>query len=195
MSYAANKRSIEPLTLSASPTSISPSKDYSLHINGYIEKTTESQLGDDFVLTNTAYLSDRFNKSRWSRLFREDIEAARAVIFVGYSLYDIDIGRVLQATDEIKKKCCFVVEQNPPEELVFSLDRFGSVAAIGTAAAGERLSEISSTHVATDPAPVFRSFRRRRFPAIPAATITDDAVFQLYALGKLDLDLLPGAFA
>jgi len=104
----------------ANPPDKVPSRDaICLHINGSIAQLDSSALGTTFLLTNTAYLSDAFNRSRWSRLFREDIAVSRAVIFVGYSLYDIDIARILHATPGISKKCYFVVSDKPSAETIF----------------------------------------------------------------------------
>ena len=58
-----------------------------LGVNGYVESTDIRNLDASILLTNTSYLSNAFNNSRWSRLLREDIEVARAVLFIGYSLF------------------------------------------------------------------------------------------------------------
>jgi hypothetical protein len=87
------KRSIKPITISTPPTEVPANRSVCVHINGYIGDVTGASLPTDFIITNTSYLSDIFDRSRWSRVFREDVEVASAVLFVGYSMYDIDIAR------------------------------------------------------------------------------------------------------
>jgi hypothetical protein len=84
---------------------------------------------------------------------------------------------------------------NPAEDEAFSLGRFGTVEAIGTTAAGQRLQQISATHITAERETVFRAFRHREIRAVPAGNIRDRDVFNLYAIGKLDTDLLPASFS
>jgi hypothetical protein len=193
LAYAHHHRRIDSPTLGTSPSELTANKSVCLHINGFIETLESGTLRSHFVLTNTSYLTDNFNNSRWSRLFREDIEVARAVLFVGYSLYDLDIARVLFASKQTQQKCCFVVSDAPTEEVVFLLSRFGAVVTVGAEAAGRRLTELAAMHVPTPPSLVFNSFRARSF-ATGAVPITRD-VFNLYVKGEVNLDLLPAAFA
>jgi hypothetical protein len=79
-------KDLVPVTLRDEPTNLTPSKNYCLYINGDLEQADINNFDTTITLTNTSYLSDLFNKSRRSRLFREDVEVARAVLFIGYSL-------------------------------------------------------------------------------------------------------------
>jgi hypothetical protein len=164
-----------------------------VHINGFILKLDERSLNSSLILTNSSYLTDKFNNSRWSNLFREDIEVARSVVFVGFSLHDLDIARIVFASSKIKQKCCFVVSEDPGEDELFSLSRFGTVLPIGAQAAGRRLTELAPTHVRATSPQVFNSFQARSFSTGAVPSSTD--VFNLYVKGELDLRLLPAAFA
>jgi SIR2-like domain len=193
LAYAKQGRHIDSPTFADSPSDLTANKPACLHINGSIEKLDPRSLHSSLILTNTSYLTDTFNNSRWSHLFREDIEVARAALFIGYSLFDLDIARVLYASSRTKQKCCFVVSEAPNEETVFSLSRFGTVVPVGAKVAGRRLSELAATHVPAPPSRVFNSFRERSFATGAVPESTD--VFNLYVKGELDLNLLPATFA
>jgi SIR2-like domain len=188
------KRPIKPITISTPPTEVPSNQSVCVHINGYIGDVTGTSLPTDFILTNTSYLSDIFDRSRWSRVFREDVEVASAVLFVGYSMYDIDIARALFAAERIRQKCCFVVRPNPSEETKFTLSRFGTIADVGADAAGARLVELIKTHVPASRPQVYKSFLLRDAASYTSKTVTDGAVFDLLVLGKIDLDLLASTF-
>jgi SIR2-like domain len=61
-----------------------------VHINGYIRDQQSP-----FVLSNTDYATQAFVNSPWWHVFRQDIAEAEAVVFIGYSLYDLDIARAM----------------------------------------------------------------------------------------------------
>ena len=169
-------------TFADSPSDLPANKAICVHINGFIESLDVKSLSSTFILTNTSYLTDNFGNSRWSHLFREDIEVARAVLFIGFSLYDLDIARVLFASSRIRQKCCFVVSEAPSDEMVFSLSRFGTVVPVGAETAGRTLAELAATHIPAAPPRMFNSFRARSFTTGTVPSSTD--VFNLYVKGE-----------
>jgi len=74
-----------------------------IHINGFLPWANAENLDSMLVLSETAYLTTRFLESPWALLLRSDIEAARAVIFAGYSLADLDISRTVVAVEREKE--------------------------------------------------------------------------------------------
>lgn len=78
-----------------------------VHINGSIDRLSVSRLGNSFKLTTASYATDAFMDSPWAFHFRSDIRAAKAIIFVGYSMYDIDIRRILFEED-VSDRCLFI---------------------------------------------------------------------------------------
>jgi hypothetical protein len=82
-------------------------KDICIHINGYIDRLTEESLNADFKLARSSYVApDSFVNSAWSYTFKRDIETCSAIIFIGYSLYDIDIEKILFTSPTFKLKFC-----------------------------------------------------------------------------------------
>ena len=79
------------LTLDVVPTAASKR---CIHINGHISNLTIDSLETQIRLTHSSYSVDTFASSFWSRQFRQDLNQAKSVFFVGYSLADIDIARI-----------------------------------------------------------------------------------------------------
>ena len=86
---------IGSVTLGNLPQEFAPQSDVCVHLNGFARGLTADKLDAELKLTTTSYLSETVAESPWSYLFRSDVRAARAVIFLGYSMYDIDIQRIL----------------------------------------------------------------------------------------------------
>jgi hypothetical protein len=80
-----------------------------IHLNGFIGRVTKGSFYSDLVLTSHSYDSSVLNDSFALRLFRNDLLTARAIFFVGYSLYDIDIRRILFSTQHLQHKSYFVL--------------------------------------------------------------------------------------
>ena len=66
-----------------------------LHINGQLSRVSPASLERDLSLSDQSYANRNLEKSPWYAYLARDLETARAVIFVGYSLYDLDISRLI----------------------------------------------------------------------------------------------------
>lgn len=97
-----------------------------VHINGYIKRVTPANVGADLSLTDASYADRRFEMSPWYRVFRTDIVAARAVIFAGYSLYDLDITRALSDAS-ISGKTFFFLRPDVDPIDASSISRYGGI--------------------------------------------------------------------
>lgn len=78
-----------------------------VHINGSIDRLSVERLGRSFKLTAASYAADAFMDSPWAFHFRADIRAAKAIIFIGYSMYDLDVRRILYEED-VSDRCLFI---------------------------------------------------------------------------------------
>lgn len=68
-----------------------------IHINGFVPGSTFTEFKKEIKLTNTQYYSDDFSRSPWGERFRNDIITSPCIVFAGYSLYDLDVARVLNS--------------------------------------------------------------------------------------------------
>lgn len=119
---------VQPLTIDDSPREYYKQNDTCIHINGYIEYLDEDKLDTSFKLTRSSYVTpDSFSTSQWYYSFKKDLEQCSALIFIGYSLYDIDIEKILFSCPEFKEKTYFVVEKGSKHKELFSLSKYGHV--------------------------------------------------------------------
>lgn len=125
-------KSILPLTLESNPTKFFRSRDVCIHINGAIQDLDHAALETSFKLSESSYTnSDAFTNSSWSYRFKKDIELCSQIIFVGYSLYDMEIKRLLISNDEIKRKTFFITRTDLSVKEHHRLSAFGEVFPIG----------------------------------------------------------------
>lgn len=109
-----------------------------IHINGFISRLDEEELDSSFKLSQSSYLSSSmaFENSNWHYIFKKDLENASAIIFIGYSLYDVEIEKILFENKKIKDKTYFIQKINSNEEDCFEEDfrykKYGNLFRIGT---------------------------------------------------------------
>lgn len=103
-----------------------------IHLNGSIDSLTSDSLENSFKLSTSSYIStDAFISSDWYYYFKKDLERSSAIVFVGYSMYDIDIQRILFEDNNLKEKTYFITRENPDPKSIFTLSKFGHVLPIG----------------------------------------------------------------
>lgn len=138
-----NKR-IESIDISSDPINYIKKKNVCLHINGKIEGSTESDLLEKIKLSDASYLSaDSFIKSKWKYHFNRDLERASAIVFVGYSMYDIDIKKILFDNPEFAEKTYFIVRDGASFQETFIIKKFGHILPIGIDNFSKLVSSIS----------------------------------------------------
>ena len=146
LAYKANKRPIVPIALEDNIRRVRHATAHCIHINGFINDLTDEMLFTGFKLTDTSYSSRTFTDSAWAGQFRHDIAAANAVLFVGYSAYDLDIKRILLDSPEGCQKTLFAVGANPDELTRHKLSKFGRVEKEDTASLSQTISNILTTY-------------------------------------------------
>lgn len=183
-------RSVRTLVLNQSISNTPHDTTDCVHINGFLPWANAQNLHSTLILSETAYLTNRFSDSRWSNLFRSDAETARAVIFAGYSLADLDIARILVAIEALKRKCVFIAGPNPSRVLSTTLEKFGTISSItDTQGAAQVLDKLLLDHIPSPRRVEFSSFRQSPDTGISIAPTAQD-VFNLYVKGELDSSLL-----
>src|ERR1035441_782385 len=186
--FAANQagKSIQPMTSEADPFGIQPKQTACIHLNGYIKELTPDQLATTFKLTETSYVTASIADSPWATRMREDVRLARAVFFVGYSLYDLDVRRLLADSPDLKSKCFFVTRAEADPLLAQRVERFGSTVAIGVEQFGVRVRNFGYSFRP----PLRRALTLRSlvevFPCRDGRSPTDQDLLNLFELGEAD---------
>ncbi|KJG26976.1 SIR2 family protein [Photobacterium angustum] len=144
LSYLANKKSIESLSLLDKPQDfIKHDQAICLHLNGSIQNASADDLDTKIKLSDASYMSaDFFLDSKWRSVFNRDVEHCSALIFVGYSLYDFDIEKVLNDRPHLADKTYFVVHDKASHQLTYKLSKYGHVTLIGTSGFGDLVKEV-----------------------------------------------------
>jgi len=122
----------ECITLDDDPQVYYKKENICVHINGNISSLRQDTIPDSFKLSTASYLSpDSFINSKWFYSFKKDLEKASAIVFVGYSLYDIDIQKILFGSPHFKEKTFFITYPEESKKSLFELSEFGKVYRIG----------------------------------------------------------------
>ena len=131
LSYNKASRRLMPITLSSPHRMNEDYRQCCVHLNGYVDSLTPDKLDNEFKLTSASYLTTDFEKSDWFEIFKSDIAACDALIFIGFSMdYDLDLARII-VSSAIKSKTIFVVKPDEDELNISSLSEFGTVLKLG----------------------------------------------------------------
>lgn len=161
-----------------------------VHLNGYIEQLSTDTLGGQFKLTGSSYLSEALSASPWLERFQQDLAAARVIIVIGYSLYDLDIARVFNRSEDAKRRCWFI-DKNPAPALDRKLRRFGQIYVEGVESFASEVSRRQSEHTPIPRRkPMLVGFNRIDYAGVDPKPPTDSCVRDLLVLGDIDKAML-----
>lgn len=183
-------RGARPITLSERPGDVTPTEFVAVHFNGYVERITGTA-GDEIRLTDSSYITNSVEASSWSAAFRQDLEIVRAVFFVGYSIADLDIARLIASTEQLQEKAFFIVGPAPSVRTVSRASRYGTVQRFDAAWFSRQIESKCKKYRPPDrrdqswfcltPYPV---------PNADSTLVSDKAVFDLFAFGMVHHQLL-----
>lgn len=165
-----------------------------IHINGAVSRLTKRSFENEMKLTASSYAASEFSTSPWSRLFATDLQSATAVFFVGYSLADLDIRRLLYASQQLQKKTWFITAPAPAKQHVALLSPFGTIAPIGADAFASLIPITQRTHNTRVRRPFhFSAFRASSRPGHPLPATTDREAFGLLLFGQYSVEQVASA--
>lgn len=118
----------QPITTDAHP---SASEKRCVHINGHISNLTASSLDSQIKLTHSSYSSEDFSNNSWALRLRQDMSYAKAIFFVGYSLADLDVSRILYANPDLIDRTFFITSPDDDPVSTSVLEEYGQVESIG----------------------------------------------------------------
>lgn len=167
-------------------------KNSVIHINGFINNLNNVKLETSFKLTTPSYLTEQFRNSVWAEVFRRDIQAANAIFFVGYSMYDIDIQEILFSERELKEKIFFIDREDLTEDEIDDLDisDFGTVLPIGIDKFANDFDRVDDLAISHNSELIISSFEKIEIDPNNISKVKDTDIFSLLINGELKDDLL-----
>jgi len=164
-----------------------------IHLNGFIWTASEGSLSRELKLTSTSYSAGSAMNDEWTDRFRFDLHAAQAVFFVGYSLADLDLRRIL-LEQELKDKSFFVLRKDPDLAEAHRASLFGLPVAKGVDAFADEVAQFLKTYsVPRDTAPINHCIRPFA-PAPMTSPVEDRYLFELVLSGKLRSEYVAPAY-
>lgn len=157
-----------------------------VHINGYIGNLTESTLNTSFKLSESSYMRpEGFLNSPWYTIFKRDLERASAIIFAGYSLYDIDIKRILVSNADIFNKTYFITMEGISEKDIYMFSQYGKVFPIGLQAFSDLIANSTwDMEIRSEP-----KFMTKYTVSSQEKVVTDNDIEKLLLKGQLDEEI------
>jgi len=178
------------VTLSEDIYSIPKDDTACIHFNGFVDTLDRQKLWTELKLTESSYITASIAETSWAMLFRQDLKLAKAVFFVGYSLYDLDIKRIINESVLMKDKSFFYLGHSPPQDARRRASRFGTVIDASAEDFVAAVRHVAGKYTPTkDPALSLLSVREHSLPA-PTSRVSDRAVLDLLELGKVSSDLI-----
>lgn len=139
-----NGKLVESIDLSSNPADFSARNNLCIHLNGSLNSLNLESLNSTFKLTTSSYLSPTsFIDSSWFLTFKRDLEFSGAIIFVGYSMYDIEIQKLLFQNPNFFEKTFFITRSSKSGKEKFFLEKFGQIVPIGTEGFGTRIQDFT----------------------------------------------------
>ncbi len=181
--YGSTSQRLNPITLSDKIHELSKYGTLCVHLNGFVDKLNRSTVWKEFKLTDSSYLTASLAESEWSVIFRQDIQLARAVFFVGYSLYDLDIKRILFETPSLREKCIFIIGSNPDQSTIRRAEKFGKAIQISVMELSEKINNIKHTYSPIKQDEISLLSIKEQKEISRSVRITDRAFIDMFLLG------------
>lgn len=176
------------ITLSNVVKNIGKNDNIVVHLNGMIETLNKSNIHDEFKLSDSSYLTNDFMNSEWYDKFIREAEIARSIFFIGYSMYDIDIKKILSAHPALKEKTFFIIPSFSEDRTKRTVSKFGKLIEKTTEEFSKDIISAKSNFQIKEKPELFTSFEIMNYNSYSTnpQTITNDDAFELFFYGKID---------
>lgn len=177
------KKECFSLTTSADVANAQGNKRIIFHINGFLPNLKQT-ITKDFVLTSQSYATQKFVDSEWATIFRNDIQQAKSIIIIGYSLADIDVARLVFNPETFHKKVHFIDRKEIDPVLRSKLSKFGQVHSIGLDGLTKIIEEELLTWIEPEFVEEYRSWQKVEIEG-KLAEASDDEFYKLLLQGEI----------
>ena len=162
-----------------------------VHIYGSIKNLSPDEFRKTFLLTEAQRDNSPFLKSPWYRRFHDDVLSASSIFFVGFSVSDIDLRRLLDAMPaEVFRKVHFITWEGEKKPIITRMKRFGTVHQFSLSGFSEYLLEKRVGEPTIDYSEPPMMLREIPYKVQSRATIPAQAIESLMISGEVELDLV-----
>lgn len=114
------------LTAKDKPSDIIPDRVPIIHLHGFVNHFRIDTIRQDCILDYSSNVANKVYDGPWSTELKNDISTCDVIVFLGYSLYDPEIAKLLLQGENSKKKTFFVNSKVTGEELIYMQSSFGT---------------------------------------------------------------------
>lgn len=182
LAYSTERKKLVPVTLDRDIYSVPKQHTICVHLNGYVDLLDRGNLDSQLKLTEPSYVTSSVAESPWAMLFRQDIRLAKAIIFLGYSLYDLDIKRLLVESESLHDKSFYVIGKNPDAATQRRASRYGNVLTNDVQEISHQLASKRSTYQLPERSLSLSSIREHTTVSI-RSRLSDENFLDLLAFG------------
>lgn len=150
------------------------------YINGYLDFIDPPL--SNIVITKTDYELNLSARSNIIDNFRVDASLSKYIFFLGYSIYDIDIARILQNDISLCNKIFLIVGDNISSLDKTLIKKYGRVIECSCEAFWEDISKIDKSSLATANMPFCPSLTEYKISSLGSS----DPIVQLVMHSKID---------
>ncbi|WP_159157439.1 P-loop NTPase [Enterococcus faecalis] len=176
-----------PINITKKDYEIIDTRNQVVHLNGYIDNITENNLSNATKLTSESYTDTYFLEGPWRTEFEIDLDHARAIFFIGFSLdYDLDLKRIIYSNKENRKKTFFVNGSNLKQINKVSLEKYGQVLNMDAKHFAEEIEKKEKTYIPVVSNNIVTFSFERKELKLNKEPIRDREITDLLFYGKVD---------
>ena len=116
----------QTLTAADKPSDVLPGRLPIVHLHGFVNHFRIDTIREECILDYNSNVANRVYEGPWATELKNDISTADVVVFLGYSLYDPEIAKLVLQGGNSKKKIFFINYKIEDEELSYMQEMFGS---------------------------------------------------------------------
>ncbi|MDA7423026.1 SIR2 family protein [Tritonibacter multivorans] len=116
----------QTLTSADKPSAILPGKLPIVHLHGFVNHFRVDTIRDECILDYNSNVANKVYEGPWATELKNDIKTADVIVFLGYSLYDPEIAKLVLQGGNSKKKIFFINYKIEDEELTYMQEMFGT---------------------------------------------------------------------
>jgi len=119
-------KSKQTLTAADKPSDILPGKLPIVHLHGFVNHFRVDTIREECILDYNSNVANRVYEGPWAMELKNDMSTADIVVFLGYSLYDPEIAKLVLQGGTSQKKIFFINYKIEDEELSYMQEIFGT---------------------------------------------------------------------